>query len=84
MLDAWPGVEGRLRRVRWRVLRLLRAVVRAVSVEREGLEMALEDGSIVRGRRVNVESMVDGESGSALGVWKREIDGGSRLKKVDV
>ena len=61
-----PGWRAGLKRVRWRVLRLLRAVVRAVSVEREGLEIALEDGSIVRGRRVNVESMVDGGSGSAL------------------
>jgi len=55
---------GRVRRVRCRVLRFERAVVRAGSVGGEGLLMALLEGSMCRGRRVNVWSMMAGREGS--------------------
>ena len=53
------GVEwvsgGRERRVRCRVFRAVREVVRSEE-EEVVVEMALVEGSIVRGRRVNVSS----------------------------
>ena len=51
--------EGRERRVRWRVVRA------AVSAAREGAgeEMALVVGSMCRGRRVNVSSIVENGRG---------------------
>ena len=58
---------GRARRVRCRVLRFERAVVRVGSAGREGLLMALLEGSMCRGRRVNVWSMMVGRVGGGGG-----------------
>jgi len=71
---------GRVRRVRCRVLRFERAVVRAASLGREGLLMALLDGSMYRGRRVKVWSMMAGRRGvvgmgRGGGGWGRPING---------
>lgn len=61
---------GRVRRVRCRVLRFERAVVRAASLGREGLLMPLLEGSMCRGRRVNVWSMMGGmERSGGSGRW---------------
>ena len=56
----WWDSGGRERRVRWRVLRSVRVEGRSWEVEDvvEAVEMDLVDGSIVRGRRVNVSSMI--------------------------
>lgn len=51
-------VLGRERRVRCRVLSEIRALVRLSSLGSVGAEMALDCGSMVRGRRVNVWSIV--------------------------
>lgn len=68
-----------MRRVRWRVFIWVRAVVRVSSEGSEGQDIAFEEGSMERGRRVNVGSIVnearegvevvEGEGGWSIG-WR--------------
>lgn len=57
---------GRVRRVRCRVLRLVSAELSAASFGRDGALMALLEGSMCRGRRVNVWSMMSREVGNSV------------------
>ena len=72
-----------LRRVRWSVLSWFRAEVRESSEGMEGQDIALDEGSIERGSRVNVESMLVEGSGcvrKAVVRVQNLVDPGSPLE----